>query len=1557
MKKYILIITLFIFFCNRICAQSTYDIRLVYASLDCNTNIACYDVQLRNTAGTNWGLAGQNYRLYYDASLAAFTSGTSVLGSDYQNFNLVQDIQDADASGAGNFAFESNLGFLNYSIDLLNPMTGGDNLLADGTWKTTSQLCFALEGDILTNPTSCLEAVWGRQDSTSSYGTSFVEVSEWVEANNTQMATGDAYNDLTSADGAGSCFENACSNAAGSYAIQLVYSGIDCNTNIACYDVQLRNTAGTNWGLAGQNYRLYYDASLAAFASGTSILGSDYQSFNLIQDIQDADASGTGNLAFESNFGFLNYSIDLLDPMTGGDSLVADGTWKTTSQLCFALEGDILTNPTSCLEAVWGRQDSTSSYGTSFVEVSEWVEANNTQMATGDAYNDLTSADGAGSCFENACSNAAGSYAIQLVYSGIDCNTNIACYDVQLRNTAGTNWGLAGQNYRLYYDASLAAFASGTSILGSDYQSFNLIQDIQDADASGTGNLAFESNFGFLNYSIDLLDPMTGGDSLVADGTWKTTSQLCFALEGDILTNPNSCLEAVWGRQDSTSSYGTSFVEVSEWVEANDTQMATGDAYNDLTSADGVGSCFENACSNAAGSYDIQLVYSGIDCNTNIACYDVQLRNTAGTNWGLAGQNYRLYYDASLAAFASGTSVLGSDYQNFNLIQDIQDTDASGTGNLAFESNFGFLNYSIDLLDPMTGGDSLVADGTWKTTSQLCFALEGDILTNPTSCLEAVWGRQDSTSSYGTSFVEVSEWVEANDTQMATGDAYNDLTSADGAGSCFENACSNAAGSYDIQLVYSGIDCNTNIACYDVQLRNTAGTNWGLAGQNYRLYYDASLAAFASGTSILGSDYQNFNLIQDIQDVDASGTGNLAFESNFGFLNYSIDLLDPMTGGDSLVADGTWKTTSQLCFVLEGDILTNPNSCLEAVWGRQDSTSSYGTSFVEVSEWVEANDTQMATGDAYNDLTSADGVGSCFENACSNAAGSYDIQLVYSGIDCNTNIACYDVQLRNTAGTNWGLAGQNYRLYYDASLAAFASGTSVLGNDYQSFNLVQDIQDVDASGTGNLAFESNFGFLNYSIDLLDPMTGGDSLVADGTWKTTSQLCFALEGDILTNPTSCLEAVWGRQDSTSSYGTSFVEVSEWVEANNTQMATGDAYNDLTSADGAGSCFENACSNAAGSYDIQLVYSGIDCNTNIACYDVQLRNTAGTNWGLAGQNYRLYYDASLAAFASGTSVLGSDYQSFNLVQDIQDVDASGTGNLAFESNFGFLNYSIDLLDPMTGGDSLLADGTWKTTSQLCFALEGDILTNPNSCLEAVWGRQDTTSSYGTSFVEVSEWVEANDTQMATGDAYNDLTSADGVGSCFEGLCLFDYGDLPDVSANTASNDYQTLSANNGPAHLIIPGLSLGQTVDAETEGQQSPDALGDSLDEDGFIILPSLDLSPNGTFKLPFSYRNETSDTAYIKAWIDWNGDGDFEDSDERIADWDDADGPFSDYLIINIPENAKIDAFLGFRIRISLTDNMTPYGRVNSGEVEDYLISIDCPQVTCLPATTTVIKKE
>jgi len=203
----------------------------------------------------------------------------------------------------------------------------------------------------------------------------------------------------------------------------------------------------------------------------------------------------------------------------------------------------------------------------------------------------------------------------------------------------------------------------------------------------------------------------------------------------------------------------------------------------------------------------------------------------------------------------------------------------------------------------------------------------------------------------------------------------------------------------------------------------------------------------------------------------------------------------------------------------------------------------------------------------------------------------------------------------------------------------------------------------------------------------------------------------------------------------------------------------------------------------------------------------------------------------------------------------------------------------------------------------------------------------------------FIDMTTNTIGCGDHKYDL----GV-TCIE----FDWGDLPDSSAGTGTNNYETSEANNGPVHQIVSGLFLGASVDAETDGQPSFDALGDGADEDGTAFASNLNMSLGNTITVPLSVTNTTGSTAYLEAWIDWNGDGDFNDLNEMILNLDDGSGTFPSTYQITIPDDAVINQDLGVRYRLSNTDDMTPYGLLNSGEVEDYLIQINCKPYVCLP---------
>jgi len=181
-------------------------------------------------------------------------------------------------------------------------------------------------------------------------------------------------------------------------------------------------------------------------------------------------------------------------------------------------------------------------------------------------------------------------------------------------------------------------------------------------------------------------------------------------------------------------------------------------------------------------------------------------------------------------------------------------------------------------------------------------------------------------------------------------------------------------------------------------------------------------------------------------------------------------------------------------------------------------------------------------------------------------------------------------------------------------------------------------------------------------------------------------------------------------------------------------------------------------------------------------------------------------------------------------------------------------------------------------------------------------------------------------------------------------FDFGDLPDTSAGTGSLNYLTLNDNNGPCHKIITDLSIKDFNDDEGDAQQSIDALGDGDDEDGFYFLSFLEAIKGAVYKLPLNIINETGTIAHFEVWIDWNSDGDFMDQDEFMYDLsDDGFGNFGTTVLdMEIPSHALENTPIGFRARLSHTNNMTPYGKLGSGEVEDYIFRVITNDDVCLP---------
>ncbi|MCK7537449.1 MAG: GEVED domain-containing protein [Marinilabiliales bacterium] len=102
-----------------------------------------------------------------------------------------------------------------------------------------------------------------------------------------------------------------------------------------------------------------------------------------------------------------------------------------------------------------------------------------------------------------------------------------------------------------------------------------------------------------------------------------------------------------------------------------------------------------------------------------------------------------------------------------------------------------------------------------------------------------------------------------------------------------------------------------------------------------------------------------------------------------------------------------------------------------------------------------------------------------------------------------------------------------------------------------------------------------------------------------------------------------------------------------------------------------------------------------------------------------------------------------------------------------------------------------------------------------------------------------------------------------------------------------------------------------------------------------------MKQGATVVFPVRTTVSTLTAAYLNVWIDWNGDGDFADKNERVAtDLRMASGTSTYNLSVNVPADAIASkpTFTRFRIGPRVT---SPTGTANSGEVEDYMIKIAC----------------
>jgi fimbrial isopeptide formation D2 family protein/uncharacterized repeat protein (TIGR01451 family) len=176
--------------------------------------------------------------------------------------------------------------------------------------------------------------------------------------------------------------------------------------------------------------------------------------------------------------------------------------------------------------------------------------------------------------------------------------------------------------------------------------------------------------------------------------------------------------------------------------------------------------------------------------------------------------------------------------------------------------------------------------------------------------------------------------------------------------------------------------------------------------------------------------------------------------------------------------------------------------------------------------------------------------------------------------------------------------------------------------------------------------------------------------------------------------------------------------------------------------------------------------------------------------------------------------------------------------------------------------------------------------------------------------------------------------------------DYGDAPD---SLTAIDAALTNIYPSASHHISNGVYLGLSVDAEASNLLNVNADGDDRngttpnDEDG-VIFPIVGSTRILTSGASNTLTIKASTAGFLNAWIDWNQDGDWDDTDEKIADRNLNSGDNS--LNVTVPLTAPHGVTYS-RFRFSSTSgSLAPTGATtNNGEVEDYKINIALPQIT------------
>lgn len=164
--------------------------------------------------------------------------------------------------------------------------------------------------------------------------------------------------------------------------------------------------------------------------------------------------------------------------------------------------------------------------------------------------------------------------------------------------------------------------------------------------------------------------------------------------------------------------------------------------------------------------------------------------------------------------------------------------------------------------------------------------------------------------------------------------------------------------------------------------------------------------------------------------------------------------------------------------------------------------------------------------------------------------------------------------------------------------------------------------------------------------------------------------------------------------------------------------------------------------------------------------------------------------------------------------------------------------------------------------------------------------------------------------------------------------DFGDAPDPP-------YPTLLASNGAYHTPVPGIMLGNKLDAEVDGQPNANATGDDLanlaDEDGVVFNTPLIPGQNAVMTVLVT---GPPTGLFLSAYIDFNADGSWLTPGDSLfaAPYPVIAGPNVVNFLVPATATPNVKTFARIRLH-TMPAVLPPTGAAANGEVEDYQVQI------------------